>query len=381
MGMSRLLNNLVGGLSASLLLTSALLAPGLLAGEPGDIDLVILDNEQRIPGTLAEDPASADYVLIKTINGTLRLHKARVASIELGVTSRFKQLKDDDLDGLVAFARWCRTKGYQQAALTALDKAFIIVRVDPKRTYDLSALALYARITDEQKGPETALPLYRWYRANGGRDPEAITRLDELEAIVGRVDTPGLMPPAAAATAPTPEQPVVVAGAAVEGLETKGWLGEAAQWSNPVKGDVQPLIGDDRLAGVTRALTVTFGKGGKDKAAIKKSVNLDATEDHVLTLRLKNKTDQPLRVSVALKTGQWIFHESQIQVVKADEGWKELRFDLKEPTFKSEKSKWANNAAVESLDDVKEVQILIYNKDAEGSALISGMKFLSDKEL
>ncbi len=372
-----MMNRLLGAVVTSLVLTSL-----LTAGDPSDVDLVILDNEQRIVGTLSDDPASAEHVLIKTINGLLRLPKVRVTSVELGVTSRFKQLKDDDLDGLITLARWCRTKGYQQAALTALDKAFIIVRVDAKRPYDLSALALYARITDELKGPETALPLYRWYRANGGRDAEAITRLDELEAIVGRVDTPGLVPPVATASAtPAAEVAALAGGTASEGLEAKGWLGEAAQWSNPVTGEIVPLIGDDRLPGIKRALNVTFGKGGKDKAALKKSVNLDATEDHVLTLHMKNKSTQPLRVSIAVKTGQWVFHESLIQVVKSDEGWKELRFDLKDATFKSEKSKWANNAQVESLDEVKEVQVLIYNKDVEGTALISGMRFLSDKEL
>lgn len=374
--MTRLFSRLI----ASIVVT-ATLSTAVLAGDPGDIDMVILDNEQRIVGTLAEDPSDANFVLIKTLSGTLRLSKTRVASVELGVTSRFKQVKDDDLDGLISFARWCRTKGYHHAALTALDKAFIVVRVDPKKPYDLAALALYARITDELKGPETALPLYRWYRANGGRDSEAISRLDELEAIVGRVDIPGLVPPIAAASTASSPEAGATPGALAEGLETKGWLGEAAQWSNPVAGEVVPLIGDDRLPGIKRALNVTFGKGGKDKAALKKSVNLDATEDHVFTLRLKNKTTQPLRVSIAVKTGQWVFHESQIQVVKDDEGWKELRFDLKDTTFKSEKSIWANNAPVEGLDEVKEIQVLIYNKDVEGSALISGMRFLSDKEL
>ena len=376
MEMTRLFSRLIASI-----VVIATLSTAVMAGDPGDIDMVILDNDQRIVGTLAEDPGDANFVLIKTLSGSLRLPKTRVASVELGVTSRFKQIKEDDLEGLITFARWCRTKGYHQAALTALDKAFVLVRIDPKKPYDLSALALYARITDELKGPETALPLYRWYRANGGRDAEAIGRLDELEAIVGRVDTPGLVPPIAiASTGPAAETPAV-AGAFTEGLEAKGWLGEAAQWSNPVAGEVIPLIGDDRLPGVKRALNVTFGKGGKDKAALKKSVNLDATEDHVLTLRLKNKTTQPLRVSIAVKSGQWVFHESLIQVVKGDEGWKELRFDLKDATYKSEKSKWANNAQVESLDEVKEIQVLIYNKDAEGSALISGMRFLSDKEL
>ena len=366
------------------LLVGALLWSGLsaiYAGEPGDVDLVILDNQQRIPGQLEDDPESAEFVLVRTLNGTLRLKKSRITAIELGVTSRLKQIKPDDLDGLIAFARWCRAKGHHQAALTALDKAFNLARVDSKRTWDLSALALYARLTDEITGPEAALPLYRWYRSTGGKDAEPMGRLDQLEAIVGRSDDAiGPPPVLPRQPAPDPDKPIASTSGA-EGMEIKGWQGENPQWSNPVQTGLSPLIGDDRLDGVKNALEVKFGKGGKDKATIKKPVNLDATEDHVLVLRVRNKGDRNVRVAVALKTGQWVYFESPQQSVKESDGWKELRFDLKGKDFKSEKSEWTNNASIDGLDDVKEVQVLLYNQDAEGSALISGMRFLSDKEL
>lgn len=382
MGMASVVRSLLGSVAIGLLLCGSLSSMGnLIAGEPGDIDIVILDNQQRIPGQLEDDPESADFALIRTLNGTLRLKKTRITAVELGVTSRLKAIKADDLDGLIAFARWCRAKGHHQAALTALDKAFNLARVDPKRTWDLSALALYARLTDEITGPEAALPLYRWYRAAGGKDAEPIGRLDQLEAIVGRSDD-AIGPPPVLPRQPAPdsEKPIASTSGA-EGLEVKGWQGENPQWSNPVQTTLSPLIGDDRLDGVKNALEVKFGKGGKDKATIKKPVNLDATEDHVLALRVRNKSDHNVRIAVALKTGQWVYFESTQQSVKDSDGWKEMRFDLKGKDFKSQKSDWANNASIDGLDDVKEVQVLIYNQDAEGSALVSGMRFLSDKEL
>lgn len=369
--MRRLLGSLLLGVAATF----------AVAGDPADIDLVILDNQQRIAGKLEDDPESGDWVLVKTLSGTLRLRKARIAGIELGVTSRLKQLKDDDFDGLVSFARWARTKGFHQASLTALDRAFTLIRVDPKRPFDLDALALYGRLTDEIKGPEAALPLYRWYRTAGGKDSETLARLDQLEAIVGRSDETGIPPVATAPVIPPPEVEKPASATGTEGMETKGWQGENPQWSNPAQGELVPLIGDDRLAGVKRALQVTYGKGGKDKAVVKKTVSLDATDDHVLSFEMRCKADASLRVAIAVKTGNWVYHESTIQVVKPDEGWKELRFDLKGKTFKSEKSEWANNTAIDALDDVKEIQVLIYNKDTEGKALITGMRFLSDKEL
>ncbi len=366
------------------LLVGVLLTSGmgrLVAGEPADVDIVILDNQQRIPGALEDDPESADFALIRTISGTLRLKKLRITAVELGVTSRLKQIQADDLDGLIEFARWCRAKGHQQAALTALDKAFNLARVDPKRTWDVSALALYARLTDEISGPEAALPLYRWYRSAQGKDAETIARLDQLEKIVGRSDEAIGPPPV------LPRQPVanlekpITSTSGAEGLEIKGWQGENPQWSNPVQTRLVPLIGDDRLEGVKNALEVQLDKGDRDKATIKKPVNVDASEDHVLAIRVRNKSERNLRIAVALKTGQWVYYESMQQTVKGSDGWKELRFDLKGKDFKSQKSEWANNATIESLDELKEIQVLIYNQNAEGTALISGMRFLSDKEL
>jgi hypothetical protein len=366
------------------MLVGVLLTSGVsrvVAGEPADVDLVILDNQQRIPGALEDDPESADFALIRTISGTLRLKKLRITAVELGVTSRLKQIKADDLDGLIEFARWCRAKGHQQAALTALDKAFNLARVDPQRTWDVSALALYARLTDEISGPETALPFYRWYRSAQGKDTETIARLDQLEKLVGRSDEAIGPPPI------LPRQPVanlekpIASTSGAEGLEIKGWQGENPQWSNPVQTRLVPLIGDDRLEGVKNALEVQLDKGDRDKATIKKPVNIDASEDHILAIRVRNKSEGNLRLAVALKTGQWVYYESIQQTIKNIDGWKELRFDLKGKDFKSQKSEWANNATIESLDEIKEIQVLIYNQNAEGTALISGMRFLSDKEL
>ena len=373
---------MIGSSMSRLSITMLLLLAGAscaCAGDPTDVDLVILDNQQRITGTLEVDPENADWAVVKTLSGTLRLRKARISGVELGVTSRYKQLKDDDLEGLIAFSRWARAKNHHQAALSALDRAFNLVRINPRRSFDLEALALYGRLVDELQGPEAGLPLYRWYRTLGGQDVETIARLDQLEAIVGRDDAS--LPPTSTLKTPVAEiekpSPTV---ASVEGLEVNGWQAENPQWSNPAQSEIVPLIGDDRLAGAKRALQVTFGKGGKDKASIKKPVNLDATDSHVLSLYVRSK-NAPVRVAIAVKTGNWVYHESTIQAVRPDDGWKDLRFDLKEATFKSERSQWVNNDSVDGLDDVKEIQILIYNKDAEGKALISSMRFLTDKEL
>ena len=65
MEMARLFSRLI----ASIVVIATLSTSGM-AGDPGDIDMVILDNDQRIVGTLAEDPGDANFVLIKTLSGS-----------------------------------------------------------------------------------------------------------------------------------------------------------------------------------------------------------------------------------------------------------------------------------------------------------------------
>ena len=267
-------------------------------------------------------------------------------------------------------------------ALEALDKAMVLVRADPTRLTDLSAAVLYLRLVDEIRGPETALPLYRWFRSLGGTDPATIARLQALEAIAGSAHGDAQLPPIALAASADPS---ARGGRLSEGLELRGWMGESPQWSNPTETEVVPLTGKDALKGVRQALEVTLTAPDKNdrkgKAAIRRPVNRSCEESHLLGMRIKNTGETPLQVALAVKTGDWVFYESALQTVKPGEGWKPLRFDLKEKTFKSKASNWANTAAVEHLDDVKELQVIFYNRDQEGACLISSMKFLGEDEL
>jgi hypothetical protein len=356
-----------------------------LAGTPlvgAELDVVVLDNRQSLQGTVVEDPAHPELVVIKTATGRLSIRRERIVSIVPSLGSRLAQVPADDLTALIELGRQCRAKGRNAEALEALEKAMALVRGDPKLLTDLSAAALYLRLVDEIRGPEAALPLYRWYRSLGGVDPATIARLQALEAVAGTAPGTGTLPPLPAPTAP---DPAAAGGLLSEGLELRSWAGESAQWSNPVETRTVPLTGKDALKGVRQALEVSLPAPDKNdrkgKAAIRRPVNRSCEESHLLGMRLKNTGETPLQVALAVKTGDWVFYESTLQTVKPGEGWKVLRFDLKEKTFKSKASNWANSAAVEYLDDVKEIQVIFYNRDQEGSCLISSMKFLGEDEL
>ena len=165
----------------------------------------------------------------------------------------------------------------------------------------------------------------------------------------------------------------------------KGWMAEDPQWSNPITSAIIDLGGKDALKGVRRALSITLSEPEKTskrgKAALKKRLSRDCSETPAVSFRVKNTGEEPLSLALAIKTGDWVFFESQPQQVKAGETWKELRFDLTAKTFKSSATNWSFSTAVDHLDDVKELQLLIYTRDAAGSALISSMNFLGADEL
>jgi hypothetical protein len=330
-------------------------------------DLVLLSNGQRIAGTIdSTADVSPDQVAINTGNGILRISKDRVAAEDLGYPARRAKVKDNDLKGLVGLARWCRAKGMNPEALELLSLAMRLPG------FDLAARALHVRLVDEIKGPEEALPLYRAYRIDGGKDPETIARLDQLEKAIADFEAQGDDTPAAAAVAAKPL--TTLQG----GLESKGWDSEALQWSNPATAKLITLTSNDNLV---PALQVDFKSGDKDKAAIKRLIHLTITENSVLTFWAQTPGDRPVNVAVAVKTGnQYVFHESPQMTVKPGD-FQQLKFDLKASNFKSAATGWAGTGRVADLNDVKEVQVLIYNGSSDGSLLITNMGFPPKQEM
>jgi hypothetical protein len=355
----------LGGLALSLV------AAATLAGA----DIVLLDNGQRIAGTI--DPsidAGPGQVAINTGNGVLRVDRKRIAGEDLGYPARRQRVKNDDLSGLVALARWCRGKAMNVEALELATLAIALPGVD------LPTRALHARLIDELKGPEEALELYRAYRQDGGRDETTIARLAQLEKAIAAFEAGGDVAGAVAATEPGGvAAPPRVKPTLQGGLEAKGWDPEALQWSNPVEAKVTTV---DLPDGTAPALQIAFKAGDKDKAAVKRSIHLTIGDDSVLTMQALNPGDRPVSLAVAVKTGgKYLFHESPQMMVKPGKEPQTLRFDLKASNFKSAATSWASTGKVADLGDIKELQLLVYNGQGEGTLLITGMGFPAKKDL
>jgi hypothetical protein len=351
------------------LLITAFTTFSALAPSAAAADVVVLKNGQRISGTL--DPSAdigPDQIAIKTTNGILRLPRSAIASEDLGYDARKARLKGDDLAGHLALAAWCRAQGMNNEALALLDRAVKMKDVP------LAARALHARLVDEddKRGPQQALELYRRYKKDGGDDETTLQRLAQLEKAISDFEAQANT---VSVAAPVPKAVPTIQG----GLESKGWDNEAPQWSNPVRPQIITLPTD---AGIAPALKIEFKGGTQEKATIKRTAHLTISDDSVLTFFAQTPGDKPLSIAIGVKTGsKYLFHESPQQQVKPGQTFQKLRFDFKAANFKSAASGWMYDTRVADLNDVKEIQLLIYNGSADGALIISNMGFPAKPDL
>jgi hypothetical protein len=355
-------------------------------------DLIILDNKQSIVGTIVEGGTDDGFVVLNTGSGTMRIRKERVKSVVLGLEGQLKHVDTSDLASLVALARWCQARGHDKEALAALDKAVTMPGVD------LETRGLHALLVDAEpsRGPKAALPLYRKYKADGGHDLKILSRLQQLEDAVEahnqdlkKLNLPPDFIPAEQpnqAVADTAPKPNSTGAAGKDGLESRGWQAEDAAYSNAV--EAKPItLAPEEGGGKALAMTVPAG-GTKDKAAIRKLVNYSVDENSVLSLLIRDRSDHPVKIAIAVKTvttvnGKevWNYFESLQQSVAPAAEFKEVRFNLKASTFKSAATGWDNKGKISDLDAVKELQLLIYNGKDEADVLIRGMGFVKDSEM
>jgi hypothetical protein len=342
---------------------SCLLASSLGAATATQ-DVVQLSNGQRITGTLnLSAPVEPELVEIKTPQGVLRLRKDLIASIDEGFDSRRARTRDDDPVALYDLAKWCMSHEMKDKALEMIEIA------DRCPNRDLDVLALKARLIDLLKSPTEAEAMYVAYRDAGGTNGETLARLAELEQ--ARTAYEGGAKPQI-----DQQQRVPVIA---DGLEVRGWEMEAQQWSNPVD---SKIITEDREDGSkNQVLQIEFRSGDKEKGSVKKTYRQSIEATPMLTLWAQNKSDRPVRLALAVKTGKYVFHESPSLDVPSDKKWVQMRFNLSGKNFKSETSGWGYTGTVSDLNDVKELQFLIYNGSNSGILVLDEVQFLSAKDL
>lgn len=329
----------------------------------GAEDLIILDNGQRISGVIISETQAEDgLVTITTGSGLLRFNIARIKKIEMSYETRRARVKDSDRKGLTELARWCRDQGMNAEALDLLAKAVAL----PGGEGDTHIF--YLRLVDEIKGPEAAFPLYKNYKSVGGNDPTTLERLSQLEKVKEEWDNAFGSKSSASVIDRTKEL-----------LEIKTWMPGAPQYFNP--SELQ-RVSEETPDGLNSLLQVTCKNGRLDKAAILLGMSTSGAKQSNFVFTAANTGKNPLRVGIAIKTGSaYLYHESEPVMLEGGGKRHSLSFNLKSATWKTEASKWTPTSTIGDIDQIREIQILMYNGRSEYTVFIDEISFQGIKDL
>jgi len=322
-------------------------------------DLLVLVNNRSLPGEVLTERSDHEVVTIRTEAGELSLPRRIVKNIEWGFQTRKQRLPPGDYPAHLELAQWCVTHQRKSEALDLLAD----FADDPQ--LDIAGLRLLARLTDELRSAEQALPYYRRYREQGGRDAETLERLRQLEeterAYLERrkqIDEQRA------------DQQVQ------EGLEARAqWSPEDQRWANPVTATLVTL----QDQGGDQMLRLHFESGDSHKATVRWRKKLDVRASSILVLRINNPGEVPVKFSVAVKSGSdWEYFESRAQTIPADDTWHRVTFDLGGKDFKSARDKYRSHAfAIADPGDIRELQLQIHNGKSDGDLFINDMGFLT----
>ena len=160
---------------------------------------------------------------------------------------------------------------------------------------------------------------------------------------------------------PPPDGPV--------GMERGGWSLEP--WGNSGAAE-RTLIKDKKV------LKLIYTADKKDKAAFKHLTYLGLAKDGKVRLHVYSGEDSPPKVGLAISTTRaYRWHESKPCDLK--KGWNKLEFSVGAKDWKTESSQWKHTAAVEPIDQVRAVDIVIYNGENSGVLLAYGLQYDPDE--
>ncbi len=290
-------------------------------------DLIILKSGEGIEGKVIRQ--TADAVKVEVPAGTFWVSREAIDRIEFNLASRLAELAEDDYAGRYELALKALEMGEAEQARRILEDLVGKPGVPPD---------IYKRLAGmcEAEGElKKALDYWKRFQMSHRDDAELGARIAELEKKV--VSSGG----AAAGKA----------SAVAEGLEAgKGW--SAINWGNPATVGVESLDGNKVLV-----VEVQAG-GGKDKAAIGRSVRLDLSEKKKFTFSVFNAEKRPVQIALAIITST--FYESR--PVRARPDWNmDLSFDLRDKKFKCQDTNWRFTTDIGDPSKIRQVIFLIYS--------------------
>ena len=204
----------------------------------------------------------AETLRIRTDHGIVSLPRNLVVDIDGDLSVKQQLIDPGDYNAQIELILWAIGQDQHDEALRALKK---LVR-HPQ--YDLVGKRLRAQLTDRVHGAEAALPHYRRYQNDGGTDPEAIARLQEITRVQEKYRAEIAAYEAAQkgdSQKPTDQQTSTVQ----EGLEkVGGWRKEAEEFANPTVVSIVPM-GTEK----DNVLRLLARKGDRGKGALRLRFN------------------------------------------------------------------------------------------------------------
>ncbi|HYG77281.1 MAG TPA: hypothetical protein VEK08_19910 [Planctomycetota bacterium] len=152
------------------------------------------------------------------------------------------------------------------------------------------------------------------------------------------------------------------------GVERGGWTLEG--WGNPG-------TADRFTDGDMRYLKVVYTGGDKDKAAFKHITCFGVAHTGKIRMWVYAPDKNPPQIGLALSTTlAFIWHESK--PIDLKQGWNKVEIALGTRDWKTETSEWKFTTTIEPRNDIRAVDLVIYNEKKTGVLYVLGLNYDPD---
>src|SRR5262249_35881277 len=152
------------------------------------------------------------------------------------------------------------------------------------------------------------------------------------------------------------------------GVERGVWTTEG--WGN--SGSAEKIVQGD-----LKLLKLIYADDGKDKAAFKHLTCFGISFAGKLRMWVYAPNDKSPQIGIALSTTlAYIWQESK--PIELKKGWNKVELAVNVPDWKTAVTEWNYKTAIEPRDDIRAIDIVIYNGKTTGQLYVLGLSYDPD---
>ena len=341
-------------------------------------DLIIFNDKLELGGPHVEVLSrSNDQLKVKVRWGTVTIDAKRVASIRIDFKERVAKMTEEGRDtckALMELAELCEQSQMPDEAGQAYALAL------RKQNAPEEVLRRLAQVFEDRKMWPEAKNAYDRLLATNPAD-EHLQKKANLcagmakDAPAIKIDTedPNTKPQPVVEEPDPAEEPVKPVQPKAEakgedGFESNNqWRVE--QWGNDATCEVVEQEGNKILS------IVWAEKEKKDKVALRLTLDMDLTDKGKVTFDIYNDSEKPEGLCVAFNTlpGYQFFESSAFNAPVRK--WESMSLNLQGKNFKCATTNWRYTAEIANRDNVKDIFLLIYNREVNGKMFIDNIRF------